>query len=86
MVKLSGFELFLPVSVTGADARTFMQGQLTNDLRKVTLERAVLAALCSPQGRVQTMVSVIERAEGLVLLLDRALASDVLSRVQAFTL
>ncbi len=38
--------------IAGPDAATFLQGQLTCDVRQVSLERAVPGLYCSPQGRV----------------------------------
>ncbi|MDY0272998.1 MAG: folate-binding protein [Advenella sp.] len=46
---LSHFTVF---SVTGADANSFLQGQLTQDIELATENHAVLSAYCSPKGRV----------------------------------
>ena len=40
------------LQVTGADAFDFLQGQLTNDLRRLESGPEILAAWCSPKGRV----------------------------------
>lgn len=39
------------VSVAGSDARAFLQGLITNDIEKVTPDRAIYAALLTPQGK-----------------------------------
>lgn len=39
------------ISVTGRDARTFLQGLVTQDMAKVTATRSVYAALLSAQGK-----------------------------------
>jgi len=41
MLRVTPLESFAPILVQGADARTFMQGQLSYDVRKLTPERAV---------------------------------------------
>ena len=40
------------IQVTGPDARTFLQGQLTNDLNRLENDAEILAAWCNPKGRV----------------------------------
>ena len=40
------------LKITGADALEFLQGQLTNDLRRLETEPEILAAWCNPKGRV----------------------------------
>ena len=40
------------IKITGADAFEFLQGQLTNDLGRLESEAEILAAWCSPKGRV----------------------------------
>ena len=42
----------LTISVTGPDAFEFLQGQLTNDLKRLESETEILAAWCNPKGRV----------------------------------
>ncbi|MBV8782831.1 MAG: folate-binding protein, partial [Gammaproteobacteria bacterium] len=37
--------------VSGADARSFLQGQLSNDLQQLNASRALLAGYHNPQGR-----------------------------------
>lgn len=39
------------VSVSGADARTFLQGLISNDVNRLSDGRALYAALLTPQGR-----------------------------------
>ena len=40
------------IAVTGPEARTFLQGLITNDIEKVAPDRAVYAALLTPQGKI----------------------------------
>ncbi len=55
------------IRVTGDDAFEFLQGQLTNDLRRLESEPAILAAWCSPKGRV-IWLGTVRRTEGGYLL------------------
>jgi len=45
-------ETISTITVKGADAFDFLQGQLTNDLRRLESEAEILAAWCNPKGRV----------------------------------
>lgn len=72
--------------VRGADARTFMQGQLTSDVRRVTQHQAVWGALCTGQGRIQALLALASHAEGLLALVPTELADGVISRWGGFTL
>jgi len=74
------------VLVGGADARAFMQGQLTSDVRKAGEQNAIWGALCTGQGRVQTILTLAVRGGDLLALLPSALAESVVSRLRAFTL
>lgn len=50
------------IHVQGRDARSFLQGQLTQDLRALTAGAALRAALCSIQGRVIACAWLAETA------------------------
>ena len=45
-------EQFSFVTITGEDAETFLQGMLTQDVKKLPENRAAWAAACNHQGRV----------------------------------
>lgn len=40
------------LSVSGAEARTFLQGLITNDVEKLTPDRPIYTALLTPQGKI----------------------------------
>jgi folate-binding protein YgfZ len=86
MPPLNAARELIAVTITGADARAFMQGQLTCDVRKVSEKRAAWGALCTGQGRVQSLFTLAAREDHLVALLPSALCEGVLSRLKAFTL
>lgn len=72
--------------VSGADARNFLQGQLTADLATLTPESIVLAACNSPQGRVQAVLWLIERPDGIAMLMNRALLDAIGTRLRRYVL
>jgi tRNA-modifying protein YgfZ len=86
MPLLNASEELTPIAIRGADARTFMQGQLTGDVRKVAEQKAVWGALCTGQGRVQALLTLAACEDYLLALLPSELADGVLSRLRGFTL
>ena len=74
------------LSVSGDDAREFLHAQLTNDVRNLPAERAVLAGWCSAKGRLLASFLVIPAAEGFLLQLARDLAAPVAKRLGMFVL
>ena len=56
--------LFDIVRVAGPDARSFLQGQLTQDLARLDDHPSLPAAWCNPKGRVIAVMRIIEAREG----------------------
>ena len=65
--------------VSGADARAYLQGQLTADLDALGPNQVQLACCNSPQGRVQAVLWMIERSDGIALLLPAAMVEATLA-------
>lgn len=63
------------IAARGADAVSFLQGQLTNDLTRMTPEETRLAGFCSAKGRLQASFLVWHGAPDEVFL---ACAADLL--------
>ena len=72
------------ISVSGPDALTFLQGQLTNDLRRLETEPSLLAAWCNPKGRVICLVRVARDGDGYALDVAADLAGPVVQRLGLF--
>jgi folate-binding protein YgfZ len=49
------------IRVTGADAASFLQGQLTNDVALLPMNESRLAAFCSAKGRMQASFTIYKR-------------------------
>lgn len=56
------------VAVSGADRVDFLQGLVSNDIARVTPQRAVWAALLTPQGRFLNDMFVVDDGAGTLLL------------------
>jgi folate-binding protein YgfZ len=80
------------IRVQGADAYTFLQGQLSNDVLLLPPGQARLAAYCSPKGRVLASFVVYKspQSEGaepeLLLLAARDVLAATLKRLSMFVL
>jgi folate-binding protein YgfZ len=77
---------FATIAVTGPDAKSFLQGQLSFDLDRLTPARAELASCSSAQGRVQAVVWLIERSDALLLVLPLSVAEATLIRLRKYVL
>ena len=72
------------ISVTGPDAFEFLQGQLTNDLKRLESEQEILAAWCSPKGRVIWFGTVVSIENGYGLSAPIETAEDIVKRMTMF--
>ncbi len=72
--------------VSGADAESFLQGQLTCDVGSMSKNSTLLAAFCTPKGRAIASFQIIRRNEDYLLLLSRDLVEKVMSRLKMFIL
>lgn len=68
------------VHVRGADARSLLQGQLTQDVTRIKADSAPLAAWCTPKGRALAVVRAFADGERDVSLVLPASEVDALAR------
>ena len=72
---------------SGPEARKFLQGQLSNDMARLTPERALLAGYHNAQGRAIALLRVMELApDELLAILPRELVAAVITRLSRFIL
>jgi folate-binding protein YgfZ len=72
------------IHVTGPDAFTFLQGQLTNDLRRLETETEILAAWCNPKGRVIWFGTVHTIPAGFSMSAPAETANVIVTRLTTF--
>ncbi|MCP5418924.1 MAG: folate-binding protein YgfZ [Gammaproteobacteria bacterium] len=83
LCALSGHGL---IRAEGADAVSFLQGQLTNDVRRVTPEHSQLSGYCTPKGRLLACFRLFQRGEGYFLRLPRERVEALLKRLRLYVL
>ena len=75
------------IRAAGADAATFLQGQLTNDVVHLDIHRARLAGYCSAKGRLLASFVVLRSAaDEFLLLCPAALVAGAVKRLSMFVL
>ncbi len=71
---------------SGADALSFLQGQVSNDTRRLAAGNPLLAAYSSPQGRVLALIYLVPHSSGVIAILPRELKQPTLERMRKFVL
>ncbi|QKT02415.1 folate-binding protein YgfZ [Ectothiorhodospiraceae bacterium 2226] len=75
------------ICVAGEDAQSFLQGQLTNDVRQVGPQHSQLSAYCSTKGRALALGRLFMRADGAYYLrLPAEIVEPTLKRLRMFVL
>lgn len=74
------------IMVSGPDARSYLQGQLTADLDRLACTGVQLACCNSPQGRVQAVFWMLERSDGIALVLPASLLDSTVLRLRKYVL
>jgi len=74
------------IAVEGPDAREFMQGLISNDIDKVTPERAIYTALLTPQGKYLFDFFVSQAGDTLLVDCERARLADLQKRLRMYKL
>ncbi len=73
--------------VSGDDAETFLQGQLTQDINKVTQQQAQLAAYCNAKGRMFAFLLLFrDHSNQLYFRINNDIAETVIRRLKMFVL
>jgi folate-binding protein YgfZ len=71
--------------VTGADTVRFLNGQVTNDIRKATTTTAIQASVLNPKGKLSAHVFISKDDENAFLLdADPELREELLARLERY--
>src|SRR3569832_2368459 len=75
------------IRVSGADAVKFLQGQLSNDVVKLSAQQSLLAGFHNPQGRTIAVLRLVQwNVDEILIVLPRELAATVAARLAKYVL
>ncbi len=74
------------IAFQGDDTTTFLQGQLTNDARKLAQHQAQYSGLCSPKGRLLGSFLLWQQGDSTYLQLDAELQPALQKRLSMYIL
>lgn len=74
------------ISARGPDTDSFLQGQLTNDIREATATHTQLSGYCSQKGRLLAIFRVMRIADAIYLQTPNERLPEVLKRLRIFIL
>jgi folate-binding protein YgfZ len=87
------FEIFIfdlkqlsVISVSGNDAFSFLQGQLTNDIALATSTKSIHAGFCNPKGRLLAFFHVVKYLDSYLLFFPESLAENIKKRLSMYIL
>lgn len=74
------------VAIGGDDRETFLQGLVSNDVRKVSGERAIWAAFLTPQGKFLHDLFIVGQGDRYLVDCEAARRDDLLRRLKMYKL
>ncbi len=74
------------LKISGADAKKFLQGQLTCDLEKVDVHTATLGAYCNAKGRVVSLFRLFRRDSDYYLLMPENVINAALAALKKYAI
>ncbi len=83
IADLSHFSL---VKVNGADASSFLQGQLTNDIEQINNESSQLSGYCNQKGRLLATFRIYKDKDDLFLLIPSELYEETFKRLKMYVM
>ena len=73
------------IRVSGKDNKKFLQGQLTNDIEKLS-DRYINASYCTHQGKVIVNIQVFLSEDDVILLLSKTLSKYFIEKISKYVL
>ena len=74
------------IHATGDEAKSFLQGQLTNDIGLINPQLSQLSGYCTPKGRLLALFRITQHSDGYRLHLPSCLLEKTLKRLKMFVL
>jgi tRNA-modifying protein YgfZ len=73
------------LALTGADAKTFLQGQVSNDVEALTPGAGCYAAFLTPKGKMLGDLRILDAGEELLLDTERVALQELFNMVRRFS-
>ncbi len=74
------------IKVEGDDRVPFLQGQLTQDIKLISYDKALFAGFCNPKGRVLAFMLCFEEHDSIYIQIDSSIAEPILRRLKMYVL
>jgi folate-binding protein YgfZ len=74
------------ILVTGDDAQSFLQNQLSNDISHIDKTKSQLSSYSTAKGRMLGIFRIMQIDNGYILITIKSLVVDLISRLQMFVL
>ena len=74
------------IKATGADARPFLQGQLTNNIDEIADENSQLSGYCNQKGRLLACFRIFQNQDNLYLSVPEELYEDTFKRLRMYVM
>jgi folate-binding protein YgfZ len=74
------------LEISGADAVTFLQGQVTNDVNLLTGTNAHYSAYCNPKGRLLALFLAFAHYDHIHLQFNRELLEPIMKRLKMYVM
>ena len=72
--------------VSGDDAQSFLQGQLSNDVEKTAPSSATLQAYCTPKGRMLAIFYLAQWQHDYIMILPQEIAASIIQRLSMYVM
>ena len=83
---LSDLSHYSLVKVSGSEASSFLQGQLSNDINAVSTDQSQMSSYCSPKGRVLAFFRIFQLENNYFLSFPSDIAEKTLQRLRMFVM
>jgi tRNA-modifying protein YgfZ len=74
------------LALTGSDAKTFLQGQVSNDVEALEPGRGCYAAFLTPKGKMLGDVRILDTGEELLLDTERVALQELFNMIRRFSI
>jgi folate-binding protein YgfZ len=74
------------ILVTGSDAQSFLQNQLSNDISHIDKTKSQLSSYSTSKGRMLGIFRIVQIDNGYILITTKSLVTELIARLQIFVL